>query len=163
MGSMNRDEQIIRILTRADELGITLSVSNGNINIKAAPGVVTPMVLQVIRANKAALIEALTAYCSVCLEIALPDSHDGLMYCAEHHPQHQAANSEQRFRSTVSSIIGIFPGGCAIHFDPPGYSIWDRALEDNPDLTHYPHGVRCQIIKHYLKYGERLFPYYKGR
>lgn len=80
---------VAHILVRADDLGIKLSVENGELKVKAPKGVLDARTRQVLADYKAELIEALTPYCTVCLEPALPDGYDGNMYCAAHHPAHQ--------------------------------------------------------------------------
>ena len=81
---------VSQVMDRADQLGIKLSVENGELKIRAPKGVLNAKIREVLATYKTELIEVLTPNCYVCLEPALPDDYDGNMYCALHHPAHQA-------------------------------------------------------------------------
>lgn len=81
---------VSHVLERAYDLGINLSVENGELKIRAPKGVLNARTRQVLADFKTELIEVLTPYCYVCLEPALSDDYDGNMYCALHHPAHQS-------------------------------------------------------------------------
>lgn len=101
------------VIIRALELGIELQVVNGELKIQAPKGVVTPKILQIIKAHKAAIIQEMTPLCATCLDEgketpALPDHHETYMYCAEHHPAHKEKHKlDQKITVMQQAIDGL--------------------------------------------------------
>lgn len=122
------------IILRAEELGVQLSVQNGELRVKAAKGVVTQKMMGVFKEHKAELVKALTPLCFTCLDAgietpALDEEYDSLSYCLQHHPLYNGDQGKRQFSHAVGKIAATFPEGCSVHFDPPGYTIEDRARE----------------------------------
>lgn len=94
--------------------------------------------LQVNEPLEESILAVGPSLCGVCLDTAgiereaLPDDVDGNMYCVEHHPARrrpQHPMTEAQFMAIIRDLAAVFPGGCTIHRDPPGYTIKDRARE----------------------------------
>jgi len=138
------------ILNRATDLGIALSVEDGKIVVAGSKESVTPKMLEVIRTHKPQLIAYLIAQerewqattkmeealCATCFDLGIetPASveYEDLMYCLAHHPSAPApddAMSREQFLEIVGRLAAQIPSGCAIHVDPPGFTIQDRARE----------------------------------
>jgi len=125
---------ISRILQRAEELGIHLIARDGELIIKAEKGKVTPKALEVFRQHKSELVQELTPLCSTCLDsgietATLDDDYEGSYYCMQHHPGSNQSKQHAVNSRIASQLAQVFPGGCSIHFDRPGYTIQDRAHE----------------------------------
>lgn len=134
MTMQNKRFSVEHIIARAEEMSIHLSVQSGDLVIRAGKGKVSPQALEVFRQYKPELIKALTPLCSTCLDAgmetpALDEAYDELTYCLQHHPLYNGDQEKRQFTHAVSQVADAFVKGCTVHFDPPGYTIQDRARE----------------------------------
>jgi hypothetical protein len=81
------------ILTRADELGIVLWISDGEIQADGPPGTLSDRFREIIASHRKDVLEAMCEpeLCCTCLDqnVETPATHggpDSIMYCEAHRP-----------------------------------------------------------------------------
>jgi hypothetical protein len=76
----------------------------------------------------------LSAVCTICGAEVERYSPEGIAYCAEHFPGHEAGGSApmtyEQFMAAVRRIAAVFPGGCTVHVDPPGYTLEEHGRRE---------------------------------
>lgn len=117
------------ILTRANELGITLWIVDDKVKYRGAAGTIPPKMFEVVRVHKADLIAYLPYICSVCQQEVEHYSSEGIPYCQLHYDQLQMSQPRDLAREEIiDRFVSVF-GECAVTIDAPGYTLVDRARE----------------------------------
>jgi hypothetical protein len=77
--------------------------------------------------------DELSAVCTVCGAEVERYSPAGIAYCAEHFPREEvpraAAMTKEQFTVIVDCLAAVFPGGCMVRTDPPGYTLEEHVRQ----------------------------------
>jgi hypothetical protein len=116
MSALAEIDDVAGILVCAEELGVTLQVINGEIEIQAAQHEVPSQLLQAIQDHKTELVKALTLPCTACLDSGVETpatcEYDGLYYCQAHLPAPLAPTREDVLSNrVVQAVVQLAPGG----------------------------------------------------
>jgi hypothetical protein len=73
-------------------------------------------------------------------------SPEGIASCAAHFPGDDAPThpsmTKEQFMTGVRRIAAVFPGGCTVHVDPPGYTLEEHVRQLEQERQAAYHQVR---------------------